>query len=376
MTGLTAERLVDLRRATLGDLRAIDFRAPGRDYWADEAAIHDRFLAVWAGLDDAAWRLPGAAPSDAGGPDWSLLDHVAHVVDWWELAAGYIGEVLRGAPWPADDDYYEGGDFNALNERRRERFADLSPAELRARADLAHERVLAVARQLADETIRSDAAWGWVHQVLHGHELDHLVVLEPWAEGLRIRQIGNDPFGPDPQPVRADLPAAIARFTATAAIVLADFERLMSAVPDEAWTAPTDGAWTLSDHVAHLAGWFDAGAGALEAHHRDGGAWTDLPPEGLDAWNERQVRAARGSSPAVLREQYAAGLARLEGAIAALTDEEWLDPEGFSWAYEDLHGHVRAHHAMIGPWAARRAWPAPPSAPTPVRVATGHEEDR
>jgi hypothetical protein len=42
-----------------------------------------------------------------------------------------------------------------------------------------------------------------------------------------------------------------------------------------------------------------------------------------------------------------------------MTDDEWLDPEGFSWAYEDLHGHIRAHHAMIGPWAARLGWPAP-----------------
>jgi hypothetical protein len=361
VTGLAADRLVDLRRATLSDLRAIDFRAPSRDYWADEAAIHDRFLAVWAGLDDAAWRLPGAAPSDAGGPDWSLLDHVGHVVDWWELAAGYIAEVLEGAPWPAEHDYYEGGDFNALNERRRARFADVPPAELRARGAVAHERVLGVARQLPGETIRSDAAWGWVHQVLHGHELDHLTVLEPWADALRTRQIGNDPFGPDPQPVRADLPGALARFRATAASVLAGFDAQMAAVPDDAWAEPSDGDWTFADHVAHLAGWFDAGARALEAHRRTGGPWSDLPAEGLDAYNERQVRAARGSSPAALRERYAAGLARLEAAIAAMTDEEWLDPEGFSWAYEDLHGHVRAHHAMIGPWAARRGWPAPAS---------------
>jgi hypothetical protein len=40
-----------------------------------------------------------------------------------------------------------------------------------------------------------------------------------------------------------------------------------------------------------------------------------------------------------------------------MTDDEWLDPEGFSWAYEDLHGHVRIHLAMIGPWAARARWP-------------------
>ena len=40
-----------------------------------------------------------------------------------------------------------------------------------------------------------------------------------------------------------------------------------------------------------------------------------------------------------------------------MTEAEWLDPEGFSWAYEDLHGHVRAHHAMIAPFAARIGWP-------------------
>jgi hypothetical protein len=51
----------DLRRAPLADLVAIDFRTDRRDFWADEAAIWDRLLASWAGLDDAAWRLPGAA---------------------------------------------------------------------------------------------------------------------------------------------------------------------------------------------------------------------------------------------------------------------------------------------------------------------------
>ncbi len=358
MTAATTRRLVDLRRAGLGDLRAIDFRAASRDYWADEAAVHDRFLAVWAGLDDAAWRLPGAAPSDAGGPDWSLLDHVGHVVDWWELATDYIGDVLRGAAWPSDDDFYQGGDFNALNERRRARFADLAPADLRARGSTAHERLVHVARQLPAEMIRSDAAWGWVHQVLHGHELDHLMVLEPWADALRIRQIRNDPFGRDPQPTRATLAGDLERFWATASSVLADFEQLLRTTPDNAWTEPTDGDWTLADHVAHLAGWFVEGARALDEHRLAPGPWMDLPAEGLDVFNDHQVRAARGSSPSELRTRYASGLARLKTSIEAMSDEEWLDPEGFSWAYEDLHGHVRAHAAMIGPWAARHGWPA------------------
>ena len=72
----------DLRRAPLADLRTLDLRSETRDFWEDEAAVWDRFVASWAGLDDVAWAVPGAAPSDAGGPDWSLAEHVGHVADW------------------------------------------------------------------------------------------------------------------------------------------------------------------------------------------------------------------------------------------------------------------------------------------------------
>lgn len=375
MTTLATD-LVDLRRAPLTALRAIDFRAPTRDFWADEAALHDRFFAVWAGLDDAAWRLPGAAPSDAGGPDWSLLDHVAHVVDWWELAAVYIATVLEGGEWPSDDDY-EGGDFDTFNETRRGLFVDVAPADLRSRGSSAHGRAVAIARRLPAATIRSDAAWGWVHLVLHGHALDHLTVLEPWTQALRVRQIGNDPFGPDPQPTRTGLQAAKERFWTGAADVLRDFRGMLAAVPDEDWSRGDGTAWSLSDHLAHLAGWFVEGARALEIH-AGGGRWADMPAEGIDAFNDRQVSAARGTTPADLRERFEIGLVRLRSAVEAMTDEEWLDPEGFSWAYEDLHGHVRAHHAMIGPWAARVVWPGgsdrrPASAGATRRR---HEEDR
>jgi len=96
--------LPDLRRASLANLRTIDLRGPDRDFWADEAAIRDRFVATWAGLADEAWTLPGAAPSDAGGPDWSLAEHVGHVADWQELAIDYIGVALETGRWPSDDD--------------------------------------------------------------------------------------------------------------------------------------------------------------------------------------------------------------------------------------------------------------------------------
>ena len=131
----------------------------------------------------------------------------------------------------------------------------------------------------------------------------------------------------------------------------------MAAMPDERWSEG-EGDWTFADHGGHIAGWFVEGARALEAHARIG-RWREMPAEGVDAYNARQVASLRGISPTLLRERYVAGRDRLRAAIDAMTDAEWLDPQGFSWAYEDLHGHVRAHHAMLGPWAARLGWPRP-----------------
>ena len=65
-----------------------------------------------------------------------------------------------------------------------------------------------------------------------------------------------------------------------------------------------------------------------------------------------------------------------------MTDDGLARPEGFSWAYEDLHGHVRAHLAMIAPCRRddRLAWrrdgrrmrrARPPTAPATARLAGG-----
>jgi hypothetical protein len=346
---------VDLRRAQLSEVQAIDFRAPGRDFWADEAALWDRFTAVWAGLDDAAWRLAGAAPSDAGGPEWSLHEHVAHVADWLELAADYVSHARDTGRWPTDDDY-DGGDFDTWNERRRERYRAISPTDLQRRLYDERRRVLAVAGEVPLATIRGDAAWGWVYNVLHGHSIDHLRVLEPWADQLRTRQAGNDPFGPDPQPRAATLDADLERFWRDEAAIHGSWQALIGNVPEHAWTAgDVTPGWSLADHVGHLASWFDQAVGVLEEHRRTG-RWTELPAEGIDAWNHVDVGLRRGTSVRELRALFEDGRARLLDAARAMTPEEWLDPEGFSWAYEDLHGHLRQHLAMVGPYVARARW--------------------
>jgi hypothetical protein len=281
---------------------------------------------------------------------------VAHFVDWLEIGVEYVDMAIATGRWPTDEDY-EGGDFDTFNEGRREIGASRLPAELRTAATLGRRRLLDRAVTLPLATIRSDAAWGWVYNILHGHAVDHLRVLEPWADHLRARQVENDPLGPDPLPRTTALAAGIERFWADAAPIFALFDETVAAVPGDAWATEgvTEG-WSLADHVGHLASWFERAADALIEHRRSG-RWAEVSSAGIDAWNGAQVAARRGESRDELLTAYTAGRTRLEAAIRAMTDAEWLDPEGFSWAYEDLHGHVRAHLAMIAPWAVRVGWP-------------------
>lgn len=349
---------MDLRRGPLTALRAIDFRAPRRDFWADETCLWDRFLATWAGLDDAAWRLPGAAPSDAGGPDWSLLEHVAHIFDWQELAVGYLDRVLAGGAWPTDNDY-DGGDFDRFNERRRGRLARLEPGALRRQVAAVHAELLLRAQALPGATIHSDEAWGWVYLVLHGHVLDHLGVLEPWAARLRARQVEGDPLLDDPRPAGDGSPEAIERFWAAEAAVFGQFDELVRPVPIDRWeeAGPTMD-WTLKDHVAHMARWFEEGATVIAEHQRTG-AWRHSLTDGLDAWNAREVEAGRPMPAAEALRRFDAGRTRLAGEARTMAGAELASPQAGEWVYECLHGHVRQHLAMIGRWCASMDWPVP-----------------
>jgi hypothetical protein len=352
----TAAGRVDLRRAPLAELRGLDLRTPARDFWADERAIWDRFGASWAGLDDAAWRLRGAAPSDAGGPDWSLLDHVAHVAHWQELAVDYVARAEATGGWPSDDDY-DGGDFDRYNERMREPWSGIEPDALRRRLAAGHDGLLVAARRLPLEVIRGDEGWGWVYLTLQGHQLDHLAVLEPWADRLRERQGQSDPFVLDPRPATGSDEGDLAAFWAAEAAVMALWDELVGQVPMARWTtADLTPGWTLRDHVAHIADWFEEGAAAIEEHAATG-AWREGPEEGFDAWNERQLDLRRDLDPEAVRGRFVVTHGRIRDATRVMSAATLRSADGWSWAYECLHGHVRSHLAMVGPWCARVGWP-------------------
>ena len=92
--------------------------------------------------------------------------------------------------WPSDADY-DDGNFDTYNERRREPWASMPSDEILRRLEDARGRMLPVAHRLTAETIREEPAWSWVYPALHGHYLDHLLVIEPWTDELRRRAAGR-----------------------------------------------------------------------------------------------------------------------------------------------------------------------------------------
>lgn len=346
----SAEPAIDLRRAALPEVRALDLRSARRSFADDEMAIHDRLVAASAGLDEAAWQLPGAAPSDAGGPDWSLAEHVGHLVVWQELAIDYVAVATATGRWPADADF-DGGDFDAFNERHRMPWARMPSDAILDRFAASRSRLLAATAALPDDVLRGDDAWTWIFLTLHGHYLDHLAILEPWTSALRARQADGDPFVDDPRA------ADHAALRAADAILEARFRSVIDRVPFGRWDAgEVTPGWTLRDHVGHLADWAAEGARAIDVFERRG-HWLADPEEGIDAWNEHRVADARGESPAATLARYEACRADLLAAIGRLSVDDLRSPDGWSWAYDCLHGHTRKHLALIGPWSARLDWP-------------------
>ena len=177
---------VDLGTAPLTSIRSRALRGAERDLWADEEALWDRMQVTWSGLDDEAWHVPGTAPSDAGGPPWSLAEHVGHIADWQELATEYTRRAIETGVWPSDSEY-DDGNFDTFNESRREPWASMPRDAILARLEAARTGLLQVAKQISPETIRSDDGWDWVYAALHGHYLDHLAAIEPWSAELRRR---------------------------------------------------------------------------------------------------------------------------------------------------------------------------------------------
>ena len=350
---------VEIRRGPLERVAALDIREPGRDFAVDEAAIRDRFSAAWAGLDDRAWRLPGASTSDGGGPDWSFFDHVAHVSAWCRDAAAVVERVLAGEAWPTLAEQ-EVVDYDRLNEEARPILARMTPAELRAAFAAWRERLLALVLTFPRETMLNEDAWEYTYFALFGHLVDHLAPIEPWADELRRRIEASDPLGDDPRLGSGDAAADAAAFLHDEAESFAAFDEAIGRIPAGRWREVQIDAWTLHDHVGHVAAWFEEAASVLEEHARSGG-WPGEWASGIDGWNAHRIAEWSALPGAEVAARLALGRQRLRARAQSLSRAELRSEEGWGWTYQCMQGHLRQHLAAVAPVCVRAGWPARPA---------------
>ena len=234
-------------------------------------------------------------------------------------------------------------------------------------------------RPAARPTRRSGATrpWGWVYIALHGHYLDHLGGHR--AVDRRAPRSARS-MATRSSPTRAPLDHA--EFVAQDAAIAADFDRLIRPLPPDAPGRRRDvtPGWTLARPRRATS---PTGPRRASGRSRSFAAARPLAvptrTKGIDAWNERMVAPLPGRSGD--RGRRSSATTRTRAALLAARRVRLSDrttcarPTAGAGPYDCLHGHVRKHLAMLGPWCAapdladgrdRRAdADRPPTTPSP-----------
>ena len=176
---------LDLRTAPFEELKAATgWSAPERDFFADEAVIWPRFTRFLDSLRPDDWQA-AVAPSAAGGPEWTAVDHVAHIAAWEVFGLDYVVRALDGEPWPTDAAI---GDFDTFNEVQRAHWSGRGATDVRAWVAEARERLLPALRRVPPDVLPGEAVFDWCFYLVHGHVMEHMAMFEPW---LRARRGGS-----------------------------------------------------------------------------------------------------------------------------------------------------------------------------------------
>jgi hypothetical protein len=133
------------------------------------------FRESYAGLSDAELMEPGVTGA------WSVRDIIAHVTWWEEEALTHLPLVLAGGRPPRYSVTHGGIDaFNAkLTEQRR----DWSLAQVRARQDDVHRRLVAFVERAPDDQTGSETRFRRRLRLdTYGHYPKHARAIRIWRE--------------------------------------------------------------------------------------------------------------------------------------------------------------------------------------------------
>lgn len=131
--------------------------------------------ASYAGLTVAQMTHPGVTG------DWSVVDIIGHVTTWEEEALKHLPHILEGKRPPRYSVLYGGIDaFNALKtEENRRR----SPAEVLARAEDVHRRLVAYIEAAPEELFATETRFRRrIRLDTYSHYPIHTQAIREWRE--------------------------------------------------------------------------------------------------------------------------------------------------------------------------------------------------
>ncbi len=157
---------------------------PGAD--ASVERLRRTLYAAWSALQDSYAGLPDSRLIEPGVVDtWSVKDVLAHITTWEEEALKYLPLIAEGGRPPR---YAAEGGIDAFNARMTEQKRGMSLAEVRARLEETHRRLLdLVERAPADHLIgqtrfRRRLRWDTYH-----HYLEHAQAILKWRERMATK---------------------------------------------------------------------------------------------------------------------------------------------------------------------------------------------
>jgi hypothetical protein len=133
------------------------------------------FRESYAGLSDAELMAPGVTGA------WSVRDIIAHVTWWEEEALAHLPVVLAGGRPPRYSVTH--GGIDAFNAKMTEQRRGWSLAQVRARQDDVHRRLVAfVERAPADQTAGDTRFRRRLRLDTYGHYPKHARAIRSWRE--------------------------------------------------------------------------------------------------------------------------------------------------------------------------------------------------
>lgn len=132
------------------------------------------FTGSYAGLSDARLTEPGVTG------DWSVKDIIAHVITWEEEALTYLPVIAAGGGTPR---YAAAGGIDAFNAHMTERKRGLSLAEVLARQEDTHRRLIAYIQSVPDDLFTRETRFRRRLRLdTYSHYPLHAAAIRQWRE--------------------------------------------------------------------------------------------------------------------------------------------------------------------------------------------------